>query len=109
MTTHALPMPAPTLAGTGKATVAVVRSAVLAVARFLVDVLTVLLDLLATIIWTAVAAGFVYLGALASFANGGPEAMAVTVILGADLVVLGLALWVGLVLLPRYQIGGSRG
>lgn len=105
MTAHALPMPAPTLG----AALAGARLAVLAVARFLLDVLVVLLDLLATIIWTAVATGFVYLGALASFANGGPEAMAVTLILGTDLIVAGLALWVGLVLLPRYQIGGSRG
>lgn len=101
MTTHAIPMSAP--AETTGAAVTALAQASLSVLRFLLDVLTVLVDLLATIVWTAVATGFAFLAALGAYADGGPGALVVMVIALSGVIVICLQLWLGMVLIPRYD------
>lgn len=75
---------------------------------FLLDLIVVLADLLGMVVWTAVGMGFTLVAGAAVHADGGPKAMAVMVISLSGVIVVALQLWLGLVLIPRYEPAGAR-
>lgn len=76
--------------------------------KALIDFFVVLVDLLGMIVWTAVGVGLTFFAGLAEYATGGPKAMALIVIALSGVIVLLQLLWLGLVLIPRYDKAGAR-